>query len=129
MDLNKVLLIGRLGAKPELKQTQGGPVARLRLATSWEKRTGEGASERATDWHNVVVFGRQAEACAERLDAGRLVYVEGFLHTHSWKDKEGKERSDREVRAQYVNFLYQKGEPATSGLSSTRSAGRDAPLF
>ena len=129
MDLNKVLLIGRLGAKPELKQTQSGPVVRMRLATSWERKTGEGQSERNTDWHNVVVFGRQAEACAERLDAGRLVYVEGFLHTHSWKDKDGKERSDREVRAQYVNFLYQKGEQGSGAATGGARSADAMPLF
>lgn len=105
-DLNKVLLIGRLGNKPELRKTQGdGCVAHLNVATSHETQKAEGQFERETEWHRVVVFGRLAEQCTAHLDKGRLVYVEGTLRTNLWKDKDNVERSEREVRARHVSFL------------------------
>lgn len=122
-DLNKVLLIGRLGVKPELKQTAHGPMTRLRVATSYERKTAEGQSERDTDWHAVVVFGRQAELCVQHLDKGRLVYVEGHLQSNTWKDKEGRDHTDREVRARQVTFLTPKPQHAGESVRDP------APLF
>lgn len=119
-DLNKVLLIGRLGIKPEAKKTQGGEsLARLRVATSYESSKGDGQFERETEWHNVVVFGRLADQCAEHLDKGRLVYVEGKLCSHTWTDKEGVERTEREVRAHHVHFLSSR--PGETGRSEQNS--------
>lgn len=104
-DLNKVMLIGRLGSKPELKQlSSGDSLTKLSVATSWESKK-EGVREEHTEWHNVTVFGKQADACAKYLDKGRLVYVEGSLRQKRWKAKDGTERFDREVRAETVTFL------------------------
>lgn len=109
-DLNKVMLIGRIGAKPELRKTQGGDaVCRLRVATSHGVRQ-EGQSERETLWHSVVAFDRLAELCAEHLDKGRLVYVEGALRATSWRDKEGVVHDSREVRAHNISFLGAHGK-------------------
>lgn len=107
-DLNKVMLIGRIGAKPELKTTQAGDaICKLRLATSYGTQQ-DGKFERETLWHSVVVFGRQAENCAENLDKGRLVYVEGTLRPDEWTDKSGAVHHAREVRASHVSFLGPK---------------------
>jgi single-strand DNA-binding protein len=118
-DLNKVLLIGNVGAKPELRKTKEGEgVVRIRVATSHNVQ-GDGQLEKDTEWHTVVAFGRQAEVCAEFLDKGRQVYVEGSLRSHAWKDKEGNEHIDREVRAHQVHFL---GSPKSASSNAQPQA-------
>lgn len=113
-DLNKVLLIGRLGNKPELFKTQsGGSVAKLRVATSHTAHA-PGSMEKDTEWHTVVVFDKLAEQCSQFLDKGRLVYVEGSLRSHSWTGKDGQEHTDREVRAHHVHFLSPRKAPSES---------------
>ncbi len=105
-DLNKVLLIGRLGSKPEIKKLPtGDSLAKLRVATSYSVARGEGQFEKTTEWHTVAVFGKQADRCADHLDKGSLVYVDGYLHNNSWKDKDGRDHHDREIRAKNVTFL------------------------
>ena len=106
-DLNKVMLIGRLGQKPELKQLSNGEaMTRLNVATS-KSFARNGVREESTEWHSVAVFGKQAETCVRYLDKGRLVYVEGALRSRQWKGKDGAERQDREIRAENVTFLNQ----------------------
>jgi single-strand DNA-binding protein len=107
-DLNKVMLIGRLGNKPELRKLgNGDAVCNLRVATSYGTQQ-DGKFERETLWHQVAVFGKQAESCAEHLEKGRLVYVEGALRPDDWKDKDGVIHHGREVRASQVYFLGAK---------------------
>jgi len=104
--VNKVILIGNLGADPDVRSTGSGqPVARLRIATSerWTDKSGQ-KSER-TEWHTVIVWGRQAEICKEYLSKGRQVYIEGRLQTREWTDKEGNKRFSTEVVAQRIQFL------------------------
>jgi single-strand DNA-binding protein len=104
--VNKVILIGRLGADPELRYTSGGAaVAEMRVATSRKYTTKDGASQTDTQWHRVVVWGKQAEHCKEYLSKGREVYIEGRLQTRQWEDKEGKKRYTTEVVAEQVQFL------------------------
>ena len=104
-DLNKVMLIGRLGSKPELKTLPSGDnVTRLNVATSWQTKK-DGVRDERTEWHSVSVFGKSAEHCVRYLDKGRLVFVEGRLHATRWKGKDGTEHQDREVRAETVTFL------------------------
>lgn len=115
--LNKVILIGNLGADPELRHTTSGQaVANLRLATtrSWKP---EGASERKeeTTWHGVVVWGKQAESCAEYLRKGRQICVEGRLTEKEWTDKDGNKRKQIEVVAENVIFLGGGGKDAGGG--------------
>ncbi len=109
-DLNKVMLIGRLGAKPELKQlSSGDAVTRLSVATSWQSKK-DGVREERTEWHHVSVFGKNAENCVRYLDKGKLVFVEGHLHNAHWKAKDGSDRYEREVRAETVTFLSSRSE-------------------
>ncbi len=106
--VNRVILVGNLGKDPEVRYTSGGQaVANLRIATSrsWtDKQSGQRKEE--TEWHDVEVWGKQAEQCGEYLAKGRQVYVEGRLKTDKWQDKQsGQERSKVKIVAETVRFL------------------------
>lgn len=106
-NLNKVMLIGRLGRDPELRYTQSNtPVATLNVATSetWTDRQ-SGERKESTEWHRVVVWGKQAETVERYLSKGRQVYVEGSLQTREWEDRDGNKRYTTEVKAFRVQFL------------------------
>ena len=126
--VNKVILIGNLGQKPELRNTAGGqPVANFSLATNekWVDKTGE--KKEAVEWHKVVVWGKVAENCAKYLDKGRPVYVEGKITTRQWQDKEGVTKYTTEIQAQTVQFLGGgSGAPRTESAGSP-GAGPSAP--
>lgn len=106
--INKVILIGNLGSDPEVRYLPSGQaVGNFNIATT-EKWTGkDGNPGERTEWHRIVVFGKQAENCKEYLRKGRQVYVEGRLQTREWDDKEGQKRKTTEVIAQTVQFLGQ----------------------
>ncbi len=112
--LNKVMLIGNLGADPEIRYTTGGSaIANLRLATaeSWrDKESGE--QQERTEWHRVVFFGRLAEIAGEYLKKGSQIYVEGRLQTRKWQDKEGLERFSTEIVANEMQMLGGRGGAA-----------------
>ena len=106
MSVNKVILVGNLGKDPEVRFTNSGSaVARLSVATSevWNDR--DGNRQERTEWHNVVVWGKQGEHCGQYLAKGRQVYVEGSIRTRSYDDKSGTKRYVTEVVAQRVQFL------------------------
>jgi single-strand DNA-binding protein len=113
--VNKVILVGNLGKDPEVRYTSGGQaVATLRIATSrsWtDKQSGQRREE--TEWHDVEVWGKQAEQCGEYLSKGRQVYVEGRLKTDKWQDKQtGQDRYKVKVVADAVRFLGGRGTGA-----------------
>jgi single-strand DNA-binding protein len=127
--VNKVIIMGRLGADPELRYTSSGKaVASFSVATnrSWE---GEGGGrEERTDWHKVVAWGKVAENVKEYLVKGQKVYVEGRLENSSWEDKEGVKRYKTEVVAREVLFLEKpRGveEPDRPSGRRNRSDPRD----
>src|SRR6476660_7477069 len=104
--VNKVILVGNLGADPEVRFTPGGqPVANFRIATSesWTDKSGQ--KQERTEWHRIVVWGKLAELCGEYLAKGRQCYVEGRLQTREWTDKENKKNYTTEVVANAVTFL------------------------
>ncbi len=104
--VNKVILIGNLGRDPEVRFTPNGQaVARFSVATTEKWRDQQGQLQERTEWHNVVVWGKQAESCGQYLAKGRQVYVEGRLQTRSYDDKDGVKRQITEVVAQTVRFL------------------------
>ena len=108
-NLNKVMLIGRCAAKPEFKTTKGGkPFAKIRLATNraWRDEDGE---KKTTEWHDVVTWDRLAQVCADHLERGRLVFVEGRISTRSWKDPKGADQHRKEIVANRVAFLGGRG--------------------
>lgn len=128
--VNKVILVGNLGKDPEVRYTSGGQaVANLRIATSrsWtDKQSGQRKEE--TEWHDVEVWGKQAEQCGEYLAKGRQVYVEGRLKTDKWQDKQsGQERSKVKVVADTVRFLGGRGAGggAGAGAGGRPSGGPD----
>ena len=109
--VNKVILIGNLGADPEVKYLSNGTtVANFRIATS-ENRVNRTSGEKTTttEWHRIVAFGRLAEICGEYLNKGKQVYVEGRLRTRSWQDKDGNRRSTTEIAATQMQMLGAAG--------------------
>lgn len=128
--VNKVILIGNLGADPELRNTNSGQaVAYLRLATTHKRKVGE-TWEEQTEWHAVVVWGKDAENVSKFCKKGKQLYIEGRLQTSKWQDKEGKDRYTTEVVAERVRFLGPKsdgGEERGGGYGRGRSSGHEAP--
>jgi single-strand DNA-binding protein len=111
LGVNKVILVGNLGADPEVRYSgTGTAVTNFRVATSENWTNKEGGKETRTDWHRVVAFGKLAEICAEYLSKGKQVYVEGKLRTRSWDDKEGNKRWITEVVASNMVMLGQSAE-------------------
>ena len=112
--VNKVMLIGNLGADPEIKSSSSGAtVASFRIATS-ETRVNKTSGEKTTvtEWHRIVAFGRLAEICGEYLNKGKQVYVEGRLQTRSWEDKDGNRKWRTEIVATQMQMLGARGVPA-----------------
>ena len=112
MSVNKVILVGNLGQDPELKYTQSGTArTRLRIATNerWTDKSGQ--RQEHTEWHTVVLWGKQAEFAGEYLSKGRLVYLEGSLRTRKWQDRDGQDRWTTEVRGDKISALGGRGEP------------------
>jgi single-strand DNA-binding protein len=109
--VNKVIIIGNLGADPETRAMPSGTtVANLRVATSesWrDKQTGE--QQERTEWHRVALFGRLAEVAGEYLRKGSQVYIEGSLRTRKWQDKEGKDRYSTEIVGNDLQMLGGRG--------------------
>jgi single-strand DNA-binding protein len=107
MSVNKVIILGRLGQDPELKNTpSGAAVCNFSMATSesWnDKNTGQ--KQEKTEWHRIVVWGKLAELCNQYLSKGRQCYVEGSLQTRSWDDEQGNKRYSTEVNARTVQFI------------------------
>jgi single-strand DNA-binding protein len=104
--VNKVILIGNLGRDPETRYTTGGDaVTNLRIATTetWKDKSGE--KQEKTEWHTVVLFGRQAEIAGEYLKKGRPVYIEGRLQTRKYTDKEGVEKYSTEIVGDRMQLL------------------------
>lgn len=108
--LNKVMLIGNLGKNPELVFTQAGQAkCSFSVATSETFTDGSGQRQKRTEWHNIVVWAKQAENCKKFLSKGSTVYVEGKIQTRSWDDsKTGQKRYTTEIIAQTVQFLSGK---------------------
>jgi single-strand DNA-binding protein len=118
--VNKVILVGNLGADPETRYLPSGdPVTNLRLATtdSWKDKA-SGEKKEATEWHRVVLFRRLAEVAGQYLKKGSQVYVEGSIRTRKWTDQNGQERYTTEIRGDEMKMLGSRqgmGAPAGGG--------------
>ena len=120
LGINKVIIVGRLGQTPELKSVgNGNSVARLSVATSETWMGKDGQKQEKTEWHRVVVWGKQAENCAKHLSKGRQVYVEGKLQTRSWEDPNGAKKYSTEIVANTVQFL------GTSNAERSQDSGTE----
>ena len=124
--VNKVILIGHLGADPESRaMPSGSSVANLRIATteSWrDKQSGE--QQERTEWHRVALFGRLAEIASEYLRKGSQVYIEGSLRTRKWQDKQGNERYSTEIVGNEMQMLGGRG--GAGGGAGAPAAGAGA---
>jgi single stranded DNA-binding protein (ssb) len=120
--MNKVMLIGRLGKDPELRYAaNGSPIANIRIATDDSYTDRDGNKVDRTEWHTVVVFQRQAEACQKYLKKGSLVFVEGSILTRKWQDQQGQDRYSTEVKAVRVQFLDRHREEEHTNLRGNAS--------
>lgn len=121
--INKAILIGNLGANPEVRYTQtGSAVASFNLATTetWVK---DGKKNEKTEWHRIVAFDRLGEICGEYLSKGSKVYIEGKIQTRQWDDKDGNKRYTTEIVAREMKMLSPKG-----GDSGSSYRGEEPPL-
>ena len=119
--VNKVIIVGNLGQNVELKYTPGGAaVANFSLATSETWRDKEGEKQERTDWHRIVLWGKQAESLQQYLLKGRQIYVEGRLQTRKWDDKDGNTKYMTEVRAHQVVLLGRRDDTAGGGTHPDR---------
>ena len=127
--VNKVILVGNLGADPEIRYLPSGEaVANLRLATTDTWKDKDGNKQEATEWHRVSFFGRQAEVCGQYLKKGSQIYVEGSIRTRKWQDKEGQDRYTTEIRGERMQMLGGRqgaGEEPARGGDGT--GGHKAP--
>src|SRR3989344_1738825 len=121
MDLNKVMIIGRLTRDPEARTTpQGTPITTFSVATGRVWKDQQGAQQEKTEFHNVVAWRRLAEIAAQYLAKGRQVYIEGYLQTQSWDDKtSGQKRYRTEIVAENMIMLGNKGD---SGVKMSSGA-------
>ncbi|MBA3454241.1 MAG: single-stranded DNA-binding protein [Deltaproteobacteria bacterium] len=123
--VNKVILVGNLGADPDMRYTPSGQgVCELRIATSESWNDKNGQRQERTEWHRVVVWGKRAEVCSKYLSKGRQVYVEGRIQTRTYDDKEGNKKYMTEIIAAEVQFL---GGGKGEGGPGARSGHEGAP--
>ena len=114
--VNKVILIGNLGADPEMRYTPSGTaVATLRLATNRKWKDKDGNQQEETEWHRVIVWSQSAEFCGNYLSKGSKIYVEGRLHTNKWKDQSGNDKYTTEIIANEVRNLTPRGGEGGGG--------------
>ncbi len=132
--LNKVMLIGNLGADPEMRYTaDGNAMTSFRVAASRNYTTPDGERREETEWFSVVAWRKLAEQCSQYLQKGRKVYVEGRLRTRSWDTPEGQKRYRTEVVADRVMFLDRAGgaplpEDAGAAVSAEQSEAEETPF-
>jgi single-strand DNA-binding protein len=126
--INKVTLLGRLGADPEIKYTQSGQaVSTLNVATNHNWKDDSGVWQTKTDWHRVVVWGKLAETCHEYMKKGSKLYLEGSLQTRQYDDKDGQKRFITEVKMNDMIMLDSKGSNEGGGFNRNSTPSADQP--
>lgn len=121
MSVNKTILLGRLGKDVEMRMTQNGTaVANFTLATSERFKDRDGNPQERTEWHNIVLWGRQAEIAEQYLKKGDEVYIEGRIQTRKWTDKEGQDRYTTEIVGDRLNLIGGRKDAADAGQPSDR---------
>ena len=126
--VNKVILVGNLGADPDMRYTPSGQgVCELRVATSESWNDKNGQRQERTEWHRIVVWGKRAEVCSKYLAKGRQVFVEGRIQTRTYDDKDGNKRYITEIIANDVQFLGGGGREGGAGGGKERSDGGPPP--
>jgi single-strand DNA-binding protein len=126
MSVNKVILVGRLGRDPETRYTGGGQaVANFSIATDETYKDKNGERQKRTEWHKIVVWGKQAEIAQQYLKKGSLIFIEGRIQSREWQDKEGQKRTSFEIVASNFRMLGGRADGAAAGAGggSHRSGG------
>ncbi len=127
--VNKVILVGNLGADPETRSMPSGmTVTNIRIATSesWKDKA-SGAQQERTEWHSIALFGRLGEIAAEYLRKGSQVFIEGKLRTRKWQDKQGNDRFSTEIIADNMQMLGGRSGGGAMGGGAERAGGAGAP--
>jgi single-strand DNA-binding protein len=130
MSVNKVILVGRLGRDPETRYTGGGQaVANFSVATDETYKDKAGDRQKRTEWHKIVVWGKQAEIAQQYLKKGSLVFIEGRIQSREWQDKEGQKRTSFEIVASNFRMLGGRGDGGGSGSGGggSRAEEHDQP--
>ena len=126
--VNKVILVGRLGADPEVRYTNTGtPVANFNIATSTNFTDKSGEKTERTEWHRIVAFGKLGEICGEYLAKGKQVYIEGRLQTREWDDRDGNKRRTTEIVAGTMQMLGAAGDRVREDPGASAPPANDLP--
>jgi single-strand DNA-binding protein len=124
MSVNKVILVGRLGRDPETRFTGGGQaVANFSVATDETYKDKNGERQKRTEWHKIVVWGKQAEIAQQYLKKGSLIFIEGRIQSREWQDKEGQKRTSFEIVASNFRMLGGRSDGAAAGAGGGASRG------
>jgi single-strand DNA-binding protein len=127
MSVNKVILVGRLGRDPETRYTGGGQaVANFSVATDESYKDKNGERQKRTEWHKIVVWGKQAEIAQQYLKKGSLIFIEGRIQSREWQDKEGQKRTSFEIVATNFRMLGGRADGAAAGASAGGGMGGGA---
>ena len=125
MSVNKVILVGRLGRDPETRYTGGGQaVANFSVATDETYKDKNGERQKRTEWHKIVVWGKQAEIAQQYLKKGSLIFIEGRIQSREWQDKEGQKRTSFEIVATNFRMLGGRGDGTGGGGGSFGGGAR-----
>jgi single-strand DNA-binding protein len=123
--INKVILVGRLGADPDIRYSPNGvAIAKFNIATNDSVSVGEGKWEDRTEWHRIVTFGKTAEFCGNYLAKGRLIFVEGSIRTNQWEDPQGQKRHYTDIYARDIQLLGSP-EGQSQGQGQAQGTGGD----
>lgn len=124
--INKAILIGNLGADPEIRYTQSGTqVANFNVATTERWKGQDGQMQESTEWHRIVAFARLAEICGEYLNKGSKVYIEGRIQTRKWQDQNGNDKYTTEILAREMKMLTPRGTGSGDNFGGG-NAGQDS---
>src|SRR5215470_1492121 len=124
MSVNKVILVGRLGRDPETRYTGGGQaVANFSIATDETYKDKNGERQKRTEWHKIVVWGKQAEIAQQYLKKGSLIFIEGRIQSREWQDKEGQKRTSFEIVATNFRMLGGRADGAAAGAGGGSRGG------
>ena len=125
MSVNKVILVGRLGRDPETRYTGGGQaVANFSVATDETYKDRNGERQKRTEWHKIVVWGKQAEIAQQYLKKGSLIFIEGRIQSREWQDKEGQKRTSYDIVANTMKMLSSRADAAAAGGGMGGGASR-----
>src|SRR5258705_13885623 len=124
MSVNKVILVGRLGRDPETRYTGGGSaVANFSVATDETYKDKNGERQKRTEWHKIVVWGKQAEIAQQYLKKGSLIFIEGRIQSREWQDKEGQKRTSFEIVASNFRMLGGRADVAAASAGAGAMGG------